>query len=82
MVARRYQRGWAVASLRVMLSSSLLMKRARPQFPGKDNRSDEDLEASEFEACTDCGGEIVSNEDGSLYCQECGLLVEDMPDPE
>jgi hypothetical protein len=77
VAARRYQRGWAVASLRVMLASSLLMKRARPQIAGKDNRSDDDLEAGGFEACTECSGEIVSNEDGSRYCQKCGLLVED-----
>lgn len=80
MAARRYQRGWAAASLRVMLASSLLMKRSRPQIPGKDNRSREDLEAIEFETCPIDDGEIVSGEDGSLYCQICALPVEDMPD--
>jgi hypothetical protein len=88
MAARRYQRRWATAPLRVMLASSLLMKRSRPQIPGKDklsspgkdNRSYEDLEATGFQTCPIDGGEIVSGEDGSLYCQICGLPVEDMPD--
>lgn len=80
MVARRYQRGWAAASLRVMLASSLLMKKSRPQIPGKDKLSYEDLEAAGFQTCPIDGGEIVRGEDGSLYCQICALPVEDMPD--
>jgi hypothetical protein len=78
VAARRYQRGWAAASLRVMLASSLLMKKSRPQIPGKDNPSYDELESDE-ETCDRCGGEIVRNEDGSLYCQDCGRLVQEMP---
>jgi hypothetical protein len=88
VAARCYQRGWAAASLRVMLASSLLMKRSRPQIPGKDKLSSsgkddrfyEDLEATGFQTCPIDGGEIVRGEDGSLYCQICALPVEDMPD--
>lgn len=82
MAAMRYQRGWAAASFRIMLASSLLMKRSRPQIPGKDKLSipGEDLETTGFQTCPIDGGEIVHGEDGSLYCQICGLLVEDMPD--
>ena len=85
MPTKRYQRGWAAASLRVMLASSLLMKRARPQLPGKkkrsgpgeDKRFSKDLDAAGFQTCK-CGGEIVRGPDDSLYCQECARRVEDM----
>jgi hypothetical protein len=88
MAARRYQRGWAAASLRVMFASSLLMKRSRPEIPGKDKLSSlgkdspstEDLEATGFRTCPIDGGEIVRGKNGRRYCQICSRRVEDMPD--
>lgn len=79
MEARRYQRGWAAASLTVMLTSSLLMKAPRPQMPGQPEPPDSENDDSVFQVCP-CGGQFVPAEDGSLYCQNCASLIEDIPD--
>lgn len=80
MAARRYQRGWATASLRVMLASSLFMKMSRPQMPGKPEPPGSENDDSGSQVCPVDRGQFVPAEDGSLYCQICALPIEDIPD--
>jgi hypothetical protein len=74
VAARRYRSPRRVPYLTVALASLLLAKKPRTDLPG------EPLRTAPAPTHTDDGGELIANDDGTYYCQECGITFDQLPE--
>jgi hypothetical protein len=71
---RGYRGPRRVSYLTVALASLLLAKKPRTDLPGEPLRT---VPAPTHAAD---GGELIANDDGTYYCQECGETFNHLPE--
>jgi len=73
VAAKRYQGPRRASYLTVALASLLLTKKSRTDLPG------EPLRTAPAPTHAADGGELIANDDGTYYCQECGKTFDHLP---
>jgi hypothetical protein len=80
-VAARRRRGRKpIPSLMVVLAATLLTERPPPRLPGKPMEDMEDPQIAQTWTCPVDRGEIIADDDGTYYCQDCATPFDPPPE--